>query len=187
MDLDEVNSIAIIGNPNTGKTNLAFSLMNKYEGKRKKYLFGYPKKVAGYKTVSTIDDLFQLKDSIIFMDEIQKFIKVYDKKANTQLMELISTFAHKKNTLIFTTQLSQFITRGVEAFIDTWAITRIDMDTLKNGSKPKRLIQRLCDIRKTDWVLDLDVGEYYEHSFKNKIGSNKIKKFKNQDIGKDWR
>ena len=102
-------------------------------------------------------------------------------------MELISLFAHKNNTLIFTTQLSQFITRGIEAFIDCWAIKRIDLECLKNGSKPKRLIQRLSYPKKNDWVLDLEVNEFYEYSEKNELGQNRIKTFAFQKIGKDWK
>lgn len=187
IDLDRVKSVAILGEVNSGKTNLAFYYMNSYKGKRQKYLYGYPVEVKGYKTIYTWSDLLKLKDAIIFVDEIQRFIKFYDTKSNTQLMELISLFAHKNNTLIFTTQLSQFITRGVEAFIDVWAIKRIDLETLKNGSKPKRIIQRLCHERKNDWVLDLEVDEWFEYSEKNDIGENRIKKFPFQNIGKDWR
>jgi len=187
ISLDKVRSLAIIGEINSGKTNLAFYYMNTYEGTRKKYLYGYPKEIKGYKNISTWGDLLKIKDGIIFMDEIQRFIKFYDTKSNTQLMELISLFAHKNNTLIFTTQLSQFITRGVEAFVDCWGIKRIDLETLKNGSKPKRIIQRLCCERKNDWVLDLEPDEFFEYSEKNEIGENRIKKFTFQNIGKDFR
>lgn len=187
INLDEVRSVAIIGDINSGKTNLGFYYMNKYKGKRKRYLFGYPKRMPKYTSISNWEDLLKIKDGVIFMDEIQRFIKVYDRKANEKLMELISLFAHKNNTLIFTTPLSQFITRGVEAFIDCWAIKRIDLETLKNGSKPKRIIQRLNYERKNDWVLDLETNEFYEYSEKNVLGESRIKKFSFQNIKKDWR
>lgn len=187
IDLEIVKSIAIIGDIDSGKTNLGFYYLNSYKGKRKKYLYGYPKKIKGYLSIYTWNDLLKIKDGIIFIDEIQKFIKVYDRKSNYQLMELIALFAHKNNTLIFTTQLSQFITRGIEAYIDVWAIKRIDLETLKNGSKSKRVIQRLNYEKKNDWVLDLENDEWYEYCEKNKIGENRIKKFPFQGIGKDWR
>ena len=186
-DLDKVRSLAIIGDINSGKTNLAFYYMNSYKGKRKKYLYGYPKEIRGHISISTWNDILKIKDGIIFIDEIQRYIKVYDRKANVKLMELISLFAHKNNTLIFTTQLSQFITRGVEAYIDCWAIKRIDLETLKNASKPKRIIERLNYGKKNDWILDLDDEEFYEYSERNEIGENKIKRFPFQNIGKDWR
>lgn len=186
VNLDKVRSIAIIGNIDTGKTNLMFSYANNYKGKRKKYLFGYPKEIKGYKSLSNWEDLLKIRNGIILIDEISHFIKVYDRRQNYKLMELISLFSHKNNTLIFSTQLSQFITRGVEAFIDCWGIKRIDLELLKNGSKPKRLIQRLSYAKKNDWVLDLENNEFYEYSEKNNIGENRIKTFSFQNVGKDW-
>lgn len=187
IDLDKVKSVCILGETDSGKTNLGFWYLKNYKGKRKIYLLGYPKQVEGYQNLSSFNDIFSLKDSIIYADEIQKFIKVYDRKANYQLMELISLFAHKNNTIIFSTQLTQFVTRGVEAFIDVWCLKKTDLDTLKNGCKAKRIIERLSDPRKSDWYLALDKNEYYEYSDKNELGENRIKKFPNQNIGKDWK
>jgi len=186
VNLDKIRSLAIIGNLDQGKTNLMFYYANSYKGERQKYLFGYPKEMKGFKSLSNWEDILKIRNGIILIDEINQFIKVYDNKSNYKLMELISLFAHKNNTLIFTTQLSQFITRGVEAFIDCWAIKRIDLELLKNGCKSKRLIQRLSYSKKNDWVLDLEQNEFYEYSEKNEIGENKIKTFPFQKIKKDW-
>lgn len=186
IDLDKIRSLAIIGNLDQGKTNLLFYYGNSYKGARKKYLFGYPKEKEGYISLYSWEDLLKIRDGIILIDEINTFIKIYDKKKNYQLMELISLFAHKNNTLIFTTQLSQFISRGIEAFIDCWAIKRLDLETLKNGSKPKRIIQRLNYPKKNEWVLDLEQNEFYEFSDKNVIGENRVKTFPFQEVGKDY-
>lgn len=187
INLDKVRSVCILGEIDSGKTNLAFYYMNSYKGTRQKYLFGYPIEVEGYISIATWGDLLKIKDGIIFIDEIQRLIRTYDKKANIQLMEMISLFSHKNNTLIFTTQLSQFVTKGIEAFIDVWAIKHIDLETLKNGSKPKRIIQRLSYPKKNNWVLDLEPNEWFEYSEKNGLGENKIKRFEFQGINKDWR
>lgn len=187
IDLDLVKSVCILGEVDSGKTNLGFWYLKNYKGKRKIYLLGYPKKIEGYMNLNSFEDIFKLKDSIIYCDELQKFIKVYDRKSNYLLMELISLFAHKNNTMIFSTQVTQFVTRGVEAFIDVWAIKSIDLASLKNGSKPKRIIYRLFDPRRTEWYLSLDKSEFYEYSEKNEIGQNKIKTFPNMGITKDWR
>lgn len=187
INLDLVRSVCILGEIDSGKTNLAFWYLKNYKGKRKIYLLGYPKQVDGYNRLNSFEDVFKLKDSIIYIDELQKFIKVYDRKSNYQLMELISLFAHKNNTLIFTTQATQFVTRGVEHFIDVWVIKNMDLESLKNGSKAKRVIQRLSDPRKTEWYLSLEKNEYYEYSEKNEIGQNKVKTFPDMGINKDWR
>src|SRR3990167_324809 len=115
LDLDKTDSVAIVGNRNSGKTNLAFAFMNDYKGSKTKYLFGYPKEVEGYITISHWEDVFKITDAVVFIDEIQRYIKFYETKANYELMEFMSFLQHNKVTIIFTTQLSQFITKGVEA------------------------------------------------------------------------
>lgn len=187
IDLDKIKSLAILGDTNSGKTNLGFWYLNSYKGTRQKYLLGYPKKIDGFVSLSTFTDLFKLKDAIVYIDEIEKFVKVYDRKANYQLMEVLAFCEHKNVTIIFSTQITQFVTRGVESLIDCWATTRIDLETLKNGAKLKRVIERLADPRKNEWMLALDNGEYFEYSERNEIGENRVKKFPDQKIGKDWR
>jgi hypothetical protein len=87
-----------------------------------------------------------------------------------------------------TTQLSQFITKGTEAFVDTWCMTKIgDIQTLKNGSKPKRIVQTTLHPKCTSWALALSKGEFLEHCDSNPIGENGIKTFPDQGIKKDWR
>jgi len=188
MELDNTKVVAIIGDTDSGKTNLAFHLLREYKGTRQIYLLGYPKQVDNFITLSDFNDIFLLTDSIIFMDEIHRFIKLYDKKANQALLELISLLGHNNNTLIMTTQLSQFITKSVEAFIDGWFLTRIkDIKTLKNGSKPKRIVQNTVYHNCNQWSLALKPGEYLENCDTNPVGVNGIKTFSFQNIGKDWR
>jgi len=186
--LDQVKSVAILGDIDTGKTNLAFSMLRAYGGERQIYLVGYPKQIDGFKTVSNFQDLFKLTNSIIFIDEIQKYIKIYDRRANYDLMELISIFAHNNNTLIFTTCLSQFISKSIEGYIDCWNLTRIlDLKSLKNGSKAKRIVEQTLHPKCNKWSLALAKGEYLEFSELNELKDNSVKKFEDQKIGKDWR
>lgn len=188
MELDNTKVIAILGDTNSGKTNLAFHLLREYKGTRQIYLLGYPKQVDNFSTLSCFTDIFQLTDSIIFMDEIHRFIKTYDKNTSQELLEMLTLFSHNNNTLIFTTQLSQFITKSVEAFIDTWCITRLrEVSTLKNGSKPKRIVRDTVDPVCSRWSLLLKPGQYLENSASNPTGMNRIKEFPFQNIGKDWR
>lgn len=188
MELDNTKVIAIIGDTDSGKTNLAFHLLREYKGTRQIYLLGYPKQVDNFIVLSDFNDIFSLTDSIIFMDEIHRFIKLYDKKANQQLLELISLLGHNNNTLVMTTQLSQFLTKSVEAFIDGWFLTRIkDIKTLKNGSKPKRIVQNTVHHNCNQWSLALKPGEYLENCDTNPVGVNGVKTFPFQGIGKDWR
>lgn len=187
IDLDLTDSVAIVGDRNSGKTNLAFSLMNNYKGKRKKYLYGYPKQIKGYLTISTWTDILKISDGVIFIDEIQRYIKLYDRKANIELMELLSFLAHQRNTLIFNTQLSQFITKGVEATIQTWLVKQLDVQSLKNGCKIKRILKETANPKITDKGMALVINEYIAWDNNMPLGFSGIHTFEDQNVGKDWK
>lgn len=187
LNLELTDSIAIVGDRNSGKTNLAFSLMNNYKGSRSKYLYGYPKNIDGYNTIRTWGNLLKISDSIIFIDEIQRYIPLYEKKANHEFMELLSFLSHQNNTLIFTTQLSQFITKGVEASIQTWFIKQLDIMSLKNGCKIKRILQETASPQITKRGMNLSINQYIAHDDTMPISFNGIHTFKDQGIMKDWK
>jgi len=187
IDLEKTDSIAIVGDRNSGKTNLAFSIMNNYVGSKKKFLYGYPRAVNGYANISSWTDILKLTDSIIFIDEIQKYIKLYDKKANVELMELISFLAHQKNVIIFSTQLSQFITKGIEACIQTWLVKQLDVGSLKNGCKIRRVLDDTANPKVTNRGMALEVNEFIAADNNMPIGFNGLHTFENQGIGKDWK
>lgn len=187
MDLDKQACVALVGDINSCKTNLGFHFLRAYSGNRKIYLMGYPVKVDDFDLLTNFQDLFSLSNSIVFIDEIHRYIKLHDRKANSELMELISFSGHNNNTIVFTTQLSQFITKGVEAFVSSWCMTRIkDLGSLKNGCKIKRIIQHTTSPKCTIWSLSLNKGEYLEYSDTNKPTDNAIKTFPDEKIGKDW-
>ena len=188
MDLDKCKVIAVFGDVNSGKTNLALHLLRSYPGKRKIYTLGYPIQLDNYTALATIREMFQINDGIIFIDELHRFFKLYNKDTSRDFMELASLSAHNNNTIIFTTQLSQNITKPMEAFIDGFCITRIqDLSTLKLGSRTRKVVKDSVDIRKTNEGLFLNQGEYLSSSSYDEIGEGGVKKFPFQGIGKDWR
>lgn len=187
IDLDTVDVVAILGDKHTGKSNLMFFHMNNYKGTRTKYLFGYPEKVEGFKTLSTISDLANIYDAVVGIDEIQKQFRVYDRRSNIELQELISVAKHNRLTILFTTTQSQFVTRGLEGTVDVWNMTRIkDLGALKNGSKPKRVIQNLRVPQASQWSLSLLNGQYVQYGETLTPEMNGVHTFENQNVGKVW-
>jgi hypothetical protein len=188
MDLDKCRVVAVVGDVNSGKTNLAVHLLRSYSGKKNIYVLGYPKKLDNYIHLTNKNQLGEVEDGIIFIDELQRFFRLYDKNTSREFIEIVSLFAHKNNCLVFTTQLSQNLTKAMEAFVDGFCITRIkDLSTLKFGSRIKRVVENCADIRSSSWGLFLKEGEYLENSDYDRLGDGGIKTFSFQGIGKDWR
>lgn len=180
--LDSVRTIAVLGDRDTGKTNLVFSLLKNYKGNKEIVLYAYPNP-RGYRNIYSLQELASTQNAIVFMDELQNHIKFYSKNTNDAFLELLATMAHNNNTLIFTTPMSQFITKSLDVFIDCFVYTKmLDMGSLKNGSKAKRLLQENSFKEITPWGVNLFKGEYIL------ISEYKRGKFyfENQNIPKDW-
>ena len=186
MKLDKIKTIGILGDRDFGKTSYVFDLLGKYQGKREIILFAYPDKRFEYRQIHTLAELELTTNSIIFMDELQKHIKFYQRAMNDEFLELLSTMAHNNNTLIFTTPMSQFITKSLDCFIDGFIYTRIsDLAQLKNGSKAKRLLQAFSCIRISKRTLRLERGEYVQ-IIDGQETTNGLHTFRNPQIKKAW-
>lgn len=190
INLDQCRTIGILGDRNQGKTNFMFHLAKEYVGERSIIFYAYPNKPLlkkmGYRCIHTLHELELTTNSIIFMDELQKHIKFYQKRTSDEFLELLSVLAHNNNTLIFATPMSQFITKALDVLIDGFFYARIsDMDALKNGSKAKRLLQEFSSERIAKRTLRLDVGEILQ-VVDGQEESNGILTFEDMEIGKDW-
>jgi len=187
LNLDKIRTLGILGDRDYGKTSIVFDLLRSYRGRREIVLYAYPDNSFGYKQIHTLQELELLTNSIVFMDELQKHIKFYQKRTSDEFLELLSTIAHNGNTLIFTTPMSQFITKALDCFIDGFIYVRIsDFDQLKNGSKAKRLLQSFSSERISRRTLRLTKGEYLQVVDECE-NTNGLHTFNNPKVRKAWR
>ena len=177
--------IAIIGNANSGKTNLMFFLASLTKGN--KYILGYPRKIEGFKQLNSTDDLKDIDEGTLCIDEFSKYFPVWDKRSNERLLDLLQFAEHNKIKLIITTQLSQFITKQCEALIPCWAIKQVNIRRLKNGSTPSYALK--YSIKHPNISADfmkVDVNHFVWYNERGDIGENGIYSFPDMSIGKDW-
>jgi len=180
--------LAILGNPNTGKTNLMvyLAILNKYQ---KRYILGYPAQIEGFTNLNSLQDVAKIDHCVLCIDEIDEIIPFYENKQNASLKRLLKFAEHNKIKLIFTTQLSQFVNKMMEALVPQWAVTEIDIFSLKNGSKPKRILTRSLKLPQyinQEIGMRLEVGKFVWFNDYAEVGENGVYSFKNMNIGKDW-
>lgn len=186
INLDTVRTIGILGDRNFGKTSISFRLAKDYTGKRSIYFYGYPKTDISYKIIHTLAELELLTDAIVFMDELQKHVKFYEKNKSNQFLEILSVLAHNNVTLVFTTPMSQFINKALDCFIDGFIYVRIsDLGALKNGSKAKRLLQEFSCSRISPRTIRLERGEYLQ-IVDGCEDTNGLHTFESLGTTKDW-
>lgn len=187
LDLDKIRTIGVIGDRDKGKTSVVYNLLKNYTGTKEIVLYAYPDTTWKYRQIHTLAELELLTNSIVFMDELQKHIKFYQKRMNEDFLDLLSTLAHNNNTLIFTTPMSQFITKALDCFIDGFIYVKIsDLEQLKNGSKVKRLLQSFSSERISRRTLRLEIGEYLQ-IIDGCEDTNGLHSFENPNIKKAWR
>ncbi len=193
MNLDKIRTIGILGDRDFGKTSIMFSLARSYKGKREIVFYAYPNEQAlqdkinkSVRIIHTLTELELLTEAVVFMDELQKHIKFYQKRVADEFLEILSTIAHNNVSLIFSTPMSQFISKTLDCFIDGFVYVKIsDLATLKNGSKAKRTLQDFSSKRISKRTVRLEKGEYLQ-IVDGMEETNGIIKFSNPNIKKDW-
>jgi hypothetical protein len=189
MKLNDNKPLIILGDTNQGKTNLLFYLAREAtrDNNKKKYILGYPKVYNGFLPINNLEDLSNINDCIVCIDELSRYFPPWDKKTNQKLMETLQFAEHNNIKIIASTQISQMVTRQLEAFIGQWAIKKIRMHTLKNGSTPKNILKHLIKHPNiTSDYVKLRVNEFVWYNETGVVGENGVKNFPYQQVGKDW-
>lgn len=146
-ELQNLKTIAIYGAIGSGKTALAYSLIDKLKKHKKAvYFFNHPKpeiiEKLGYENIDSLERLEEIQDCILYLDEPQITLPLYNKKANRIIAQICSLSRQLGITLIISTSDTRVFTKANEAFFDTWVIKDLDYDMVKNGSKIKKIMQK---------------------------------------------
>lgn len=157
----DVKSMAVVGDTRTGKTALVYAILPHFD--KTIYVFKHPKpeliEQLGFNNIYTgLAEIENLEDCVLWMDEPQLYIKVYQGQANRTLRRMLTLCGQKNVTLILSTAESRFITRGLESYINVWLIKDLMYDTLKQGSRIKKIIQDVTFIAVDGF--SLDINEY---------------------------
>ena len=165
--INQVKSIAIVGESDSGKTALAYKLLDK--AKKEVYVYGNPHRnlitERKWNVLFELGEIEYLSNCVLWIDEPPLYIKTFDKKANEGLRKLLSIARQRGITLIITTNDTRFITRGLESYIDVWLIKDIEVMLIKQGSIIKKILQRYILIDESGFRLKQN--EYIFHSRKH--------------------
>jgi len=166
--LDKVRTIAIYGNTGTGKTSLAFNILQLYKDDKKIYLIKHPKpellEEFGYKNLRSLEELERLQDCVIYWDEPQLTTSIYDKKSNSIIAKVCSLARQRNITIIISSSDTRVFTKSNEAYFDLWLILDVDYTMVKQGSKIRKAIKDNAILEPEGFRLE--VGEFISESRK---------------------
>ena len=116
LDLSLSKVMGVYGDTGSGKTSLAYAIIERLREQeaREVFILKHPmhEKIEelGFKNLSSIEGILKLKHCILYIDEPQLNIKVYDKKSNNIIMFLNFIDKHHLRIKIF--QSLRFIITG---------------------------------------------------------------------------
>lgn len=142
--LEQVKTIAIYGGIGSGKTALAYKLLDELS-ERMIYFIKHPRpeliEALGCVNLRSLEALEKLQDCIVYWDEPQLTTSIHDKKTNAIIAKVCSLARQRGITLIISSSDTRVFTKHNESYFDLWLIKDIDYSMIKNGSKIKKAIK----------------------------------------------
>jgi len=156
-----IKIMAVIGSTGSGKTALSFKYLDNLKAEGKEiYILNHPRPSQvtdrGFKIMYSIEEIQDKQNIVLFIDEPQLHLPVYEKRNNDLLMRLFSIARHREIILILATSNTRYINKGIESYIDTWIIKDIDYMSVKNGSVIKHIIKNYSLIDPRGFKLNIN-------------------------------
>lgn len=177
--LPEVRSIVVTGTAGSGKTALCFALLDVAKSvfkDRKIYVFKHPRKdlieKRGFDNLYSIEQMDRLNGSVVWIDEPQLIWKIQEHKSNEILARLLSIARQRDILLILSTNMTQWVTRMLEGQVDCWVIKDCDYDSVKQGSRVRKIIQQNTLIDASFFRLEVNEYLFYCRKFENYCGKH---------------
>jgi len=176
--------IALVGDANTGKSNLIYHLINelKKDYEFKLFTYGLRNKIELAKEIFSINELEQIKDSIVFLDEFFTLFDLDDRKKKKQIENTIRLIFHNNNILMLVglpDNFKKFISNKINIFF----YKKVTLSDFINGSSIKRNIINYQGNERGSAVLNLSVDEVIVYH--NRYNKYKIPYLERFDTKKD--
>ncbi len=150
--------IAIIGNVNEAKSNLVYYLIreiNKF--KSNIVTFGLRQSVGG-REINSLEELEQIKDSIIFIDEFYSLFDLDNRKKKRMIENTLRLINHNNNALVLT-GLPENFKKFICGKLDTMMFKKVTYADFVNGSRAKNVLMSYKGSERGSSLLDLNKNE----------------------------
>ena len=142
--LEKVQMISIFGKIGSGKTALAFKLLEWLADKKPIYVIKHPQpkliEEFGYINIESINDIEKLSDCVVYFDEPQLALDVADYKRDRIMARVCSLARQRDIKLIISTSDSRLLSPRVEAYIGLWLIKDCEFALTKQRSMLRHII-----------------------------------------------
>jgi len=156
---NEPKIIGIIGDVDSGKSNLAYSIIKNLREEFKFNLFTYGlREDIGSQKIYSINELEKIEDSIIFLDEFFTILDLDDRTKKKQIEQTFRLLHHHNNVIVLLgtpDNYKKFISSKINLFI----YKRVTFEDFINGCSAKKNILNYNGAEKGNSVLGLNKDE----------------------------
>lgn len=151
--------ISVIGDANTGKSNLLYWLLHSLKGYEfKAYQYGLRLNVEGVKSVYSVSELENVKNSLVIVDEMPSLFDLDNRKEKAKIEKMLRLIYHNNNILILC-GLPENFKKFISGRLHVEVYKAITIADLINGSSVKHHITQYKGNELGSSVLALDKDE----------------------------
>lgn len=170
--LSKVRVIGIFGSIRTGKTALAYNLIDKFKGHKPIFFLNHPNvelvNSLGYQNLTGIEEFGKLQDCVVYWDEPQLSLGNVKEYMKSEILAKICSLAGQRGiTLILSTSDTRTFTTRLEAYIELWLIKDMDYSMTKQRSMIRNVIKSNCLFMPEEFSLNCDQFLSYSRILKN--------------------
>lgn len=150
----------IIGDANSGKSNLIYYILQELQKNYKFNLFTFGLKydIKGANKIYSIDELEKIKDSFIVLDEFFSLLDLEDRRKKVQIERTLRLLFHNNNIIILAGLPLNF-KKFISAKITLTFYQKVTFEDFINGSSVKKNILKYHGDERGSSVLDLRANE----------------------------
>ena len=157
---NEPSIIAIVGDVNEAKSNTIYSIIENLRlfGTFNLYVYGLKKEIDGAINIYSVNELEQIKNSIIFLDEVMTLWDLDNKMAKRQIENTLRLIFHNNNILVIS-GLPENIKKFISSKITKVIYKKVTFEDFINGSSIKKNVLNYHGEERGTKVLNLDKSE----------------------------
>jgi len=157
---NEPKIIGLIGDVNSGKSLTIYWIIKKLEkiGKFKLYTYGLKYKLDEAQVINSIEELEQIRNSIIVLDEVMSLWNLDDRMAKRKIENSLRLINHNNNILVIC-GLPENIKKFLSGKINTYILKKCTISDFINGSKSKYVVTNYHGDERGSSVLNLQKNE----------------------------
>jgi len=164
--------IGVVANVNEGKSNLIYSIIKDLKGLGNENIYSFGlKKSLGENKFYSVEELENIKDGVIFLDEMMTLFDLNNRKIVRQIESTIRLVNHNNNILVLC-GLPENFKKFLASKVNYWLFKKVTFADFINGSIGKRIITNYQGMEKGTEILNLNVNEvlvYNSHYFKLEV------------------